>query len=289
MGVLCFCSIWMALESVPSSTARAAGGVQHAPHAPDRMGEPWDKPLRVWLNHGHGADLDARGPEAEYEAGLGYAERVQEDVGEADRARKAPPITDELLRAMVATCGLRTTAGRRDRCMLLLGRGPSTAGSSSPICPSPTSRSTTTRSSTRSRLYGTGSPPSTTSASAKARSSGPSQRSAATTLPGKPSTSGSEAVPTRPAPGTGNRSLPTGPAVRSTGHRGSRRGPDEAGPVKTRLGGREAGVSGPRAVPSGESLAQGAGQAAREADVTLRTLPWMPSPSPHSPGRPFKE
>lgn len=37
--------------------------------------------------------------------------------------RKAPPITDELLRAMVATCDLRTTAGRRDRCMLLLGRG----------------------------------------------------------------------------------------------------------------------------------------------------------------------
>lgn len=37
--------------------------------------------------------------------------------------RKAPPITDELLRAMVATCDLRTTAGLRDRCMLLLGRG----------------------------------------------------------------------------------------------------------------------------------------------------------------------
>lgn len=37
--------------------------------------------------------------------------------------RKAPPITDALLRAMVATCDLRTTTGRRDRCMLLLGRG----------------------------------------------------------------------------------------------------------------------------------------------------------------------
>ncbi|MEU9947005.1 tyrosine-type recombinase/integrase [Streptomyces sp. NPDC047939] len=37
--------------------------------------------------------------------------------------RKAPPVTDELLRAMAATCDLRTTAGRRDRCMLLLGRG----------------------------------------------------------------------------------------------------------------------------------------------------------------------
>ncbi|WSS81507.1 tyrosine-type recombinase/integrase (plasmid) [Streptomyces sp. NBC_01174] len=32
-------------------------------------------------------------------------------------------LTDELLRAMVATCDLRTIAGRRDRCMLLLGRG----------------------------------------------------------------------------------------------------------------------------------------------------------------------
>ncbi|MGW6404290.1 tyrosine-type recombinase/integrase [Streptomyces sp. NPDC055134] len=37
--------------------------------------------------------------------------------------RKAPPVTDDLLRAMVATCDLRTNAGRRDRCMLLLGRG----------------------------------------------------------------------------------------------------------------------------------------------------------------------
>ncbi|MFV5997624.1 integrase [Streptomyces sp. NPDC056231] len=37
--------------------------------------------------------------------------------------RKAPPVTDELLRAMVATCDLRTSAGLRDRCMLLLGRG----------------------------------------------------------------------------------------------------------------------------------------------------------------------
>ncbi|MEU9849277.1 tyrosine-type recombinase/integrase [Streptomyces sp. NPDC047985] len=37
--------------------------------------------------------------------------------------RKAPAVTDELLRAMVATCDLRTPAGLRDRCMLLLGRG----------------------------------------------------------------------------------------------------------------------------------------------------------------------
>ncbi|MER6092474.1 tyrosine-type recombinase/integrase [Streptomyces bluensis] len=37
--------------------------------------------------------------------------------------RKAPPVTDELLRAMVATCDLRHPAGLRDRCVLLLGRG----------------------------------------------------------------------------------------------------------------------------------------------------------------------
>ena len=37
--------------------------------------------------------------------------------------RKAPPITDALLRAMVATCDLTQPAGVRDRCVLLLGRG----------------------------------------------------------------------------------------------------------------------------------------------------------------------
>ncbi|WP_435840265.1 hypothetical protein [Streptomyces atroolivaceus] len=37
--------------------------------------------------------------------------------------REAPPIRDELLRAMVATCDLRAAAGHRDRCVLLLGRG----------------------------------------------------------------------------------------------------------------------------------------------------------------------
>ena len=57
--------------------------------------------------------------------------------------RKAPPITDELLRAMAATCDLRGAA--TDACSSLAG-GPSTAGSRSPICPSPTSRSTTTSS-----------------------------------------------------------------------------------------------------------------------------------------------
>lgn len=37
--------------------------------------------------------------------------------------KKAPPITDALLHAMVASCDLRTPAGVRDRCVLLLGRG----------------------------------------------------------------------------------------------------------------------------------------------------------------------
>ncbi|MFH9236010.1 tyrosine-type recombinase/integrase [Streptomyces globisporus] len=37
--------------------------------------------------------------------------------------RKAPPINDDLLRAMVASCDLSTPAGVRDRCMLVLGRG----------------------------------------------------------------------------------------------------------------------------------------------------------------------
>lgn len=37
--------------------------------------------------------------------------------------RKAPAITDEMLRAIVRTCDLRTMAGLRDRCILLLGRG----------------------------------------------------------------------------------------------------------------------------------------------------------------------
>jgi site-specific recombinase XerC len=37
--------------------------------------------------------------------------------------RKAPAITDTMLRAMVATCDLGHPAGVRDRCVLLLGRG----------------------------------------------------------------------------------------------------------------------------------------------------------------------
>ncbi|MGA4875792.1 tyrosine-type recombinase/integrase [Streptomyces lydicamycinicus] len=37
--------------------------------------------------------------------------------------KKAPAITDDMLRAMVATCDLQHPIGIRDRCVLLLGRG----------------------------------------------------------------------------------------------------------------------------------------------------------------------
>jgi integrase len=43
--------------------------------------------------------------------------------GRRNIVRKAPAITDAMMRAMVATCDLRTPAGLRDRCVLLLGRG----------------------------------------------------------------------------------------------------------------------------------------------------------------------
>lgn len=43
--------------------------------------------------------------------------------GKRNRVRKAPAITDAMLRAMVATCDLRSPIGLRDRCALLLGRG----------------------------------------------------------------------------------------------------------------------------------------------------------------------
>lgn len=39
------------------------------------------------------------------------------------RVKKAPPITDDMLRAMVATCNPRHPIGIRDHCALLLGRG----------------------------------------------------------------------------------------------------------------------------------------------------------------------
>lgn len=53
----------------------------------------------------------------------GMLNEYKKDWGKRTAVRKAPPVTDELLRAMVATCDLRTPAGVRDRCMLLLGRG----------------------------------------------------------------------------------------------------------------------------------------------------------------------
>lgn len=53
----------------------------------------------------------------------GMLNEYKKEWAKRTAVRKAPPVTDELLRAMVATCDLRTTAGRRDRCMLLLGRG----------------------------------------------------------------------------------------------------------------------------------------------------------------------
>lgn len=43
--------------------------------------------------------------------------------GKRNTVRKAPAITDAMVRAMVATCDLSTPAGLRDRCVLLLGRG----------------------------------------------------------------------------------------------------------------------------------------------------------------------
>ncbi|MFF9003693.1 integrase [Streptomyces achromogenes] len=43
--------------------------------------------------------------------------------GKRNRVKKAPPITDPMLRAMVATCDPRHPIGIRDRCALLLGRG----------------------------------------------------------------------------------------------------------------------------------------------------------------------
>lgn len=43
--------------------------------------------------------------------------------GKRNTVRKAPAITDAMMRAMVDTCDLWTPAGLRDRCVLLLGRG----------------------------------------------------------------------------------------------------------------------------------------------------------------------
>ncbi|MET7713766.1 tyrosine-type recombinase/integrase [Streptomyces sp. NPDC005407] len=53
----------------------------------------------------------------------GMLTEYRKSWGKRTAVRKAPPITDDLLCAMVATCDLRTPAGVRDRCVLLLGRG----------------------------------------------------------------------------------------------------------------------------------------------------------------------
>lgn len=43
--------------------------------------------------------------------------------GKRNAVRKAPAITDAMVRKMVLTCDLRTPVGLRDRCLLLVGRG----------------------------------------------------------------------------------------------------------------------------------------------------------------------
>jgi integrase len=53
----------------------------------------------------------------------GMLNEYRKEWGKRTAVRKAPPVTDALLRAMVASCDLRHPAGVRDRCMLLLGRG----------------------------------------------------------------------------------------------------------------------------------------------------------------------
>ncbi|WP_331756271.1 tyrosine-type recombinase/integrase (plasmid) [Streptomyces sp. NBC_01590] len=53
----------------------------------------------------------------------GMLNEYKKEWAKRTAVRKAPPVTDALLRAMVASCDLTTPAGVRDRCMLLLGRG----------------------------------------------------------------------------------------------------------------------------------------------------------------------
>ncbi|MFF7631498.1 tyrosine-type recombinase/integrase [Streptomyces cyaneofuscatus] len=53
----------------------------------------------------------------------GMLNEYKKDWAKRTAIRKAPPINDDLLRAMVASCDLATPAGVRDRCMLLLGHG----------------------------------------------------------------------------------------------------------------------------------------------------------------------
>ncbi|MFD7569972.1 integrase [Streptomyces sp. NPDC059810] len=53
----------------------------------------------------------------------GMLNEYRKEWSKRNRVRKAPAITDDMLRAMVVTCDLRHPIGLRDRCALLLGRG----------------------------------------------------------------------------------------------------------------------------------------------------------------------
>jgi integrase len=53
----------------------------------------------------------------------GMLNEYRKEWANRTRVKKAPPITRDMLRAMVATCDLRHPAGIRDRCALLLARG----------------------------------------------------------------------------------------------------------------------------------------------------------------------
>ncbi|MFJ9799803.1 integrase [Streptomyces sp. NPDC101145] len=53
----------------------------------------------------------------------GMIKEYAKEWGKRNRVKKAPPITDAMFRAMVATCDLRHPIGIRDRCALVLGRG----------------------------------------------------------------------------------------------------------------------------------------------------------------------
>ena len=53
----------------------------------------------------------------------GMIKEYAKEWAKRNRVKKAPAITDTMLRAMVATCDLRHPIGIRDRCALILGRG----------------------------------------------------------------------------------------------------------------------------------------------------------------------
>lgn len=53
----------------------------------------------------------------------GMLNEYRKEWSKRNRVRKAPAITEDMLRAMVASCDLRHPIGIRDRCALLLGRG----------------------------------------------------------------------------------------------------------------------------------------------------------------------